>query len=888
MRQIGRHGIGLKLLEWVCPPQLFEGIEGDLLEAFDAEAKLHGERIARWRLFLSAIRFIRPAIIMRNRFRKQLPFTNMLGNYFKITYRNVLRSKGYSFINIFGLALGIASCLLALSYVRFELSYDNYHADVDRTYRVDQTFIWSVEGGTFGSTPLPLALKLAADYPEIEEAIRINVPGAASVRYEKEDGTLLTFNEDNIYGADSGFFHFFDYRLREGDPATALKGLNKIVISSEAAQKFFGDKPALGKFLQVGDDRKLLEITGVTEPIPMNSHFRFDYLQSIYTNPAIKRFEWSWIWTQAVTYVKLRPGASPTGLEEKMTRIADTDIKPSFDMMGIVYDDFMKGKGNWTFYLRPMKDVHLKATDNRIGTVGSITYAYTFGMVGVFVLVIAAINFINLSTARATSRAKEVGVKKTLGVLRSSLISQFQAESIFLTLFSTLLSLLLIEALRLVISKWANIDMPFTLWSDTGLLIALPLVPLIIGFAAGVYPSFYLTAFKPVQVLKGRVASGMARSGLRNGLVVLQFTISIAMLAGTLVVFKQLNFMRAADLGFNRENVLVIRDAERLGEHLESFRNEVANFAGVSQAAVAMNVPTGNTYEDIFEREGTDIKVPISIFKIDQYFFEAMGFEIVAGRQFDINRPSDLEAILPNETTIRMLGWTPEEAIGQKVFFPGGDGTRHEIIGVMKDFHFQSLKQAIGPLMFCPLKSSIWGSMRVLMVRFTTDDIPGLMTNIERKWNEAIDDTPIEMSFMEDELNREYLQEQRLGGLFGIFSGLSIIVAVIGMVGLVAYSAEARRKEIGIRKVFGATTSRILFMMNEQYLKLIGLGLLIAIPGSWWLANQWLGEFKYQTEVGPMIFVVAGLAQVALALISVAYLSLRAASSNPAAVLKEE
>lgn len=888
MASKSRHGLALKLLEWICPPPLFEGIEGDLLEQFDADVKSVGHRLARRRLLFGALRFMRPAIIMRNRFRIQLISAGMIGNYFKITYRNILRSKGYSFINIFGLALGIASCLLALSYVRFEMSYDNYHPNVGRIYRVDQTFIWSVDGGTFGSTPLPLALKLAAEYPEVEEVIRINAPGAATVRCEREDGTLLTFNEDNIYGADSGFFNFFDYKLKEGNRATALNGLNKIVISSDVAQKFFGDKPALGKFLLVGDDRKALEVTGVTEPQPMNSHFRFDYLQSIYTNPNIKRFEWSWVWTQSVTYAKLRPGALPSVLEEKMGRIENEHIRPSFDRMGIVYDEFMKDKGNWRFYLRPMRDVHLYAQDNRIGTVGSITYAYTFALVGVFVLVIAAINFINLSTARATSRAKEVGVKKTLGVMRSSLISQFQAESIILTLFSTALSLLMVEVLRLAISKYVNIDMPFTLWSDTNLLLVLPLIPLLIGFAAGIYPSFYLTAFKPVQVLKGKIASGMARSGLRNGLVVLQFTISIAMLAGTLVVFKQLNFMQSADLGFNRENVLVVRGAEKLGNQLESFRNEVAGFAGVEHAALAMNVPTGAIYADVFEREGTDIKVPISIYKIDQYFFDGMEFEIVAGRMFDLNRPSDADGVIPNETSIRMLGWTPEEALGQKLFYPGGDGSRHEIIGVVKDFHLESLRQAIGPMMFSPLQSSIWGSMRVLMVRFRTDDIPGLMSRIERRWSETVDDTPIEITFMEDDLKRQYLQEQRLGGLFGIFSGLSILIAVIGMVGLVAYSAEARRKEIGIRKVFGATTARILVMMNEQYLKLIGVGLLIAIPGSWWLANRWLSEFKFQTEIGPMIFVMAGLAQVALALMSVAYLSLRAASSNPATVLKEE
>jgi putative ABC transport system permease protein len=881
-------GLGLKLLEWICPVHLYEGIEGDLLEKFDSDVQQHGQRVAKLRLQFGALRFMRPSILLRNKFKRRFMLATMLSNYVKLTYRNISRSRGYSFINISGLALGIAACLLTLSYVRFELSYDNYHPDVERIYRVDQTFIWNVDGGVFGSTPLPLALKMAAEYPEVEEVVRVNAPGGAMVRKENPDGTVTTFNEENIYGADSTFFRVFGYRLREGNARTALNGLNKLVISPDVARKFFGDEPALGKFLQVGDDRKLLEITGVTEPQPANSHFRFDYLQSIYTNPAIKRFEWSWVWTQTVTYTKLRAGASPQALEEKMARIASTTIKPSFVRMGIDYDGFLKGKGDWTFYLRPMRDIHLRSDDNRIGPVGSITYAYTFAVVGIFILIIAGINFINLSTARASKRAKEVGVKKTLGVMRASLMSQFQAESIMLCILSTLLALIIVETLRIIIGRYIGIDMPFTMWQDPLILWSLPVIPLVIGFLAGAYPSFYLTAFSPVQVLKGKLASGSSRSTLRNTLVVTQFTISIALLAVTFVVYTQLNFMRDADLGFNKENVLIVRGVEKLGKQIESFRNEVAGFPGVIHATAAMCAPTGQSLEDVFEREGTDHKVAVAIVKIDHHYFEAMDFEIIAGREFDQSRPSDTEGVILNETTVTLMGWEPEEAVGQKLHFPGGDGSRHEIIGVVKDFHFQSLRQAIAPLLFTPASSSIWGNIRVMMIRFDSQHLRDLMTRMEKRWNEILDDTPIELTFMDDELNRLYLQEQRLGGLFGLLSGLAILIAVIGLVGLVAYSAEVKRREIGIRKVFGASTSSILMMMNGQYVKLIVVGLLIAVPGSWWMAQQWLSEFKYHAQIGPMVFIGAGMAQVAIALISVAYLSARAASTNPATVLKEE
>jgi putative ABC transport system permease protein len=883
-----RRGFGLWLLEKVCPDYLYEGIEGDLLEKFEEDRSRYGQRRASARLQWAAIRFINPSIILRNKFKNRFMMTNMLGNYLKLTFRNIARSRGYSFINIFGLALGIAACLLTVSYVRFELSYDDYHPDVERIYRVDQTFIWNVEGGVFGSTPLPLALKMADEYPEVEDVVRVNAPGGAMVRLENSDGSVTTFNEDNIYGADSNFFNVLGYRLREGNPRTALNGLNKLVISPEVARKFFGDEPALGKFLQVGDGRKLLEITGVTEPQPPNSHFRFDYLQSIYTNPAIKRFEWSWVWTQTVTYAKLRPGASAAALEEKMAQIGPTTIKPALLRMGIDYDSFLKGKGDWTFYLRPIRDIHLRSGNNRIGPVGDIMYAYTFAVVGIFVLIIAGINFINLSTARASKRAKEVGVKKTLGVMKSSLMTQFQAESIILTLLSTLIALILVEGLRIIIGRYIGIDMPFTMWQDPVLLWSLPLIPLVIGFLAGAYPAFYLTAFNPVQVLKGKMASGSPRSTLRNSLVVAQFSISIALLAVTIVVYTQINFMRNADLGFNKENVLIVQGVDRLGNQIESFRNEVAGFPGVTNATAAMCAPTGQSLEDVFEREGTDHKVSIAIVKIDEHYFDAMDFEIIAGRRFDLNRPSDIEGVILNEITVRLMGWTPEEAVGQKIYFPGGDGSRHEIIGVMKDFHFQSLRDAIAPLLFTPSRSSIWGDIRIMMVRYESQHLHDLMTRLEKRWNEILDDTPIDITFMDDDLKRQYLQEQRLGGLFGLFSGLSVLIAVIGLVGLVAYSAEVRRKEIGIRKVFGATTSSILVMMNSQYVKLIIIGVLIAVPGSWWIAQEWLNEFRYRAEIGPMTFIGAGAAQVVIALVSVAYLSARAASTNPASVLKEE
>jgi putative ABC transport system permease protein len=875
-------------LRWFCPDNLLEGIEGDLLEGYDLDRSTKGHRTASTRLIWNTLKFFRPSVIFRNKIKYRNNQFMMLRSYFKLTIRNISRSKGYSFINILGLSLGIACCLLTANYVAFEFSFDKFHPNVDRTYRIDQTMIYNTDGGTFGSTGPALGVLLAAEYPEVEAVMRVNTPGDFVVRYTEENGDVVSFNETNIFAADSNFFDFFKFDLKEGDPQTALKGLNKVVISGEVAQKLFGDEPALGKILQLGNDRKPIEITGVTKKQPENAHFNFNYMLSIYTNPGVKRFEWSWVWTQVVTYVRLKSGSDPVALEKKMKRIGETKIKPSFKAMGINYDDFMQSKGPWEFFLMPVTDIHLISRDNRLGTVGDVRYAYAFGAIGLFVLVIAALNFVNLSTARGTKRAREVGVKKVLGAVRNSLVAQFQSESIFLALFSMVLAMPLMEGLRIVIELIMGDDLPFSLWGNTAFIVALPLIAIAIGFLAGLYPSFYLTSFLPAQVLKGKVATGMGNSVLRNSLVVLQFTISIAMLIGTVVVVLQMEFLRSTDLGYDKENTLVINYAEKLEDHIIPFRDEISNIPGVVSAAIAQDVPRGNTFEDIYTVEGSSIKLPVTAVKIDDHYFEAMGFKLLAGRTHDVaHNAADKEAFIANETVVRLFGWTPEEAVGKVIYYPG-DQISAPIIGVVKDFHFQTLRSSINPLFFNNIGSAMWGDMRVIAVKYQTNDLQELIQKIEQKWNSTVIQTPMSFTFLEDDLANNYKEDQRLGDLFGIFATLSIIIAMIGLVGLVAYSAEVRKKEIGIRKVLGASRSGIVVMMNSSYVKLIAIGLLISTPLAWYSMNYWLSTFQYKMEISPLVFVFCGLAVMITSLLSVAYLSMRAASVNPASVLKEE
>lgn len=816
----------------------------------------------------------------------------MWRNYFKSSLRNILREKYFSLINVMGLALGIAVCLLIWSYVRFEMSYDNFHKDVDRLYRVNQTLIWSPDGGMMGSTGPQLALVLRDEFPEVEEVLRINTPGGYLVRYQQPNGQIKAFNESNVLAADSNFFNFFSIPLKEGNPNAALKGVDKVVISSEVAEKLFGEEQALGKHLQFGDNDKVVEVTGVAAKQPENMHFHFDYLISIYTNPNVKRMEWSWIWTQEATYVKLRPGTSSTDLEAKLQSMVPLHVKPSVAAMGMNYDEFMKGKGDWKFALQPVKDIRLYSDriDNRIGPTGDIKYIQIFALVAAFVLLLAIINFVNLSTARGASRAKEVGVKKVLGAMRQSLILQFQLESIIMAAVATLIGLGLLELFRIIISSALAMDMPFSLWSDHGAIWLLLVLPFAVGVAAGIYPAFYLTGFKPANVLKGKLATGL-RPGLRNSLVTIQFVVSIVFIIATIIVNKQLTFFQSKNLGFDKENILIINNANKLAEQAKSFREEISALPGVRDASLAMTVPGRGSFEDIFSQEGGDIELSIAQTKIDEHYFSTMGLTLVAGRSFDINRPADQVKVIPNETTVRLFGWTPEEAIGKKIIYPElGDPNLGvgEIIGVVKDFHYASLHQEINPSIFYHIDSDIWEIGKLVALKIESDKTQSIIAAAKDKWDARVNDAPFEYSFLDQEWARQYEQEQRLGGLFSIFAALSLLIAMIGLVGLVTYSAEQRKKEIGVRKVMGASVQQVVFLLNRNFTKLVLVSFVIAVPLGWYAMNNWLSQFPYRTPISINSFVLAGAIMLAVTWITVAYQSVKAGFTNPVDVLKDE
>lgn len=833
----------------------------------------------------------------------------MLKKYVTQAFRNIQRDGIFSIIKIGGLALGLATSIVLFLYVYHQFTFDRDHPDADRLYRVNMTHIWRPGGGVFHSTGPAVAFALKEEFPEIQEILRINTPGPQTVRYTAPDGTARSFNEnfDNIFAADSTFFSFFNFPLKEGDPAIALSGKGKVVISEEAALKFFGDEPALGKLLQIGaagslapdggvegpDNAHLVEVTGVTTRQPKNIHFHFDYLLSMPTNPMVKLFEWSWIWTQVVTYVKLQPGADVETLQRKMHHFGDRHAPATFERLGMDYQEFVREKGNWSLYLQPVKDIHLRSgsmTDqlsigNRLGPTGDITFVYMMSGVGCFILLIAIINFVNLSTARAANRAKEVGVKKTLGVGRFTMVMQFQTEHIMIALIAVVAGLGLMELLRLALMP-LNIYIPLTEINPYIFGLAIIFFAIVTGFLAGLYPAFYLTHFRPADILKGRIASGFRSGRLRNALVVFQFSIAIALMAGTLIVFQQLNFFLSADVGFDKENLITIARGSVLREKVGTFRNEIADVPGVTSASVSTDfrLPA----EDIFTKESDDRKVTLSQYKIDDHFIATAGLGVVAGRTFDEAFPADRTKVIINEAAAQTLGWTPVEAVGKRIIYSGDDFGPAEVIGVLKDFHFQTLYQNPAPTIFYHINAPMWGDERIILIRYRTQDPKSLLAGIQERWDKFAPDSPLAYSFYDEDRQKQYEAEERTGNLFLVFTALAMIIAVVGLVGLVSYAAEQRKKEIGIRKVFGASRSGIYLLLNAQYVRLILISLFVATPETWIIMQNWLDGYANRIDIQPWVFLVTGAGALVFSLICVGYIALRAATVNPSQVLKDE
>ena len=811
----------------------------------------------------------------------------MIKNYFKIALRNFIKERFYGLINVLGLSIGIASSLVIMLYVVHELSYDDFHPDSDGLYRVNQTLIWAPQGGVMSSTSLPLARLLDEEFPEVESVLRINTPGGNIVRYE-DDQFKLSYFEDDILAADSNFFEFFNFELKEGDAATALHGLNKVVISDAMAYKYFGDEPALGKTLLFGSGRIPMEITGITAAQPTNAHFDFDFLLSMYSNPNIKRFEWSWIWTQVVTYVKLSPEANPGELDRKLKGIGERNVKPSLaSTLGMDYEELVGDKGGWNFYLQPVTDIHLKSANigNRIGPVSDITYVYIFIAIAILIMVLAIINFVNLSTARATVRTKEIGVRKVMGSLRNQLFGQFLMESIVLCTAATLIGFGLMELLKLVVQDSLSIQIHLSLWDSPLVLMAALFLPLLLGVLSGLYPALHLSSIKPVRVLKGKSRSDRKSFLFRNALVIAQFTISVTLMSCTFIVYQQLSYFNTMDTGYDRKNVLTIDWAHKLGPQLESYAEELRQQTGIESVTISMDALGRGTYEDIFRHKPSGREETIAMMKADEQFLETMNIGLITGRFFEKDHPSDQKSVVINETTMKLLGWSEDNVLGQIISYGNLDA---EVIGVTKDFHFQSLRQPVNPFIFYRLDAELWGDSRVVTVKTSGKHTPELLASAETLWKTLAPGIPFEYGFADQEFAMQYEGEEQLGDLFAVFTSFALLIAAMGLLGLSAYTISVRNKEIGIRKTLGASVQGLTIMLNGSYTKLIFFSLVISVPLAWFVMQEWLSQFENKITIQWQPFVISGTIVIIITWLTVGYQSIKAALMDPVETLRDE
>jgi putative ABC transport system permease protein len=810
----------------------------------------------------------------------------MLKNYLKIALRNLLRHKGYSLINVAGLAVGIACCLLILLYVQDELAYDRHHEKAGQIYRAALDGRLADKDFHFAVSCAPLAVILPQELPEV----------LASTRLRNRSGVLVRsgekrFTEDHIFYADSTVFGVFTFPLVQGDPKTALAHPNAIVLTVAMAAKYFGDENPIGKTLALDDQD--YQITGVMQDAPRQSHFHPDFLAAMATLPDSR--DPSWLNNNFYTYLVLPANTSATEFEAKVATVVKKYVDPQVKAaVGIGFDEFVASGGRYRYYLQRLPDIHLHSKlDVEIEANGDIKYLYIFSAIAVFILLIACINFMNLATARSANRAKEVGIRKVLGSFRSQLVQQFLSESILISVIALLIAIGLAELLLPFFNNLAAKQLQADFLSGNPARFGLIGFALLVGIIAGSYPAFFLASFQPVSVLKGKLSrpGGTGSRWLRSGLVVFQFAISIALIAGTAVVQQQLQYVQRQNLGFDKEHVVVIQKAGKLKQQSPAFKQELLRSPEVLNASAATEVPGRWFSNTTVQPEGA----PPDRFELlwylaaDEDFVKTLGMKIIAGRNFSKAFSTDSSAVILNETAVKRLGLT--EAVGKKIVLMGRtreESLKFTVIGVLKDFHFESLRQEIRPLALFPQRALRERAPGFVAVRLRPKNLPATLAFLENKWREFVPHHPFEYSFLDADFEALYRAEQRTGRIFGAFSALAILIACLGLFGLASFMTEQRTKEIGVRKVLGASVAQVVILLSKDFTRLVLIALMIAAPAAYLAMNRWLQDFAYRIEISWWVFALAGSVALFIALLTVSTQAIKAALANPVEALRYE
>jgi putative ABC transport system permease protein len=794
----------------------------------------------------------------------------MIKNLLLVAMRNFKRDKWYSLLNILGLTIGITFSLFLIFYIKDELSYDRYHKNADRIYRItsfdkepDKDIMkWTV-------TPATLGPALKKDYPEVEEAVRFS--GDGKTLYKNGDLKLIA---DKIFYCDSNVFKVFTYHFIEGDPQTALTDPNSMVLTQSVAEKFFGKKKnVVGKSLQ-NDKGDVYKITGVIDDVPKNSHLIFNVLISISSLP--KDFATNWGNFGTFTYVLLKPNVDVKAFEKKMLPMYDKYLAPIFAQFNIKIH----------FGAQPVTAIHLHSDlQYEPEELGSISYIYIFAAVALFMLIIACINYMNLTTARSARRAKEIGIRKVTGSSKSQLVAQFLVESLLTSIFALVVSMILIALLLPTFNLLSGKFISFQSLLEPGTFLILIAIVLFVGLMGGSYPAFYLSKFNPVDVLKGSLSKSSSNVALRRVLVVMQFSISMIMLICTWVVYGQLSYLRNKDVGFNKEQVLSLAanaNTDIRGRIL-SFRNEALKYPHVLSLSTSQNVPGQITNFNLFSVETKNgyKDQGVNNYGIDENYITTLGMRMKKGRNF--SGPSDtLRSIIVNETLVKYFGW--DNAIGKKIKF-GGDTSKFylEVVGVVKDFNQQSLYNPITPLILFYRPNS-----NNIQLKLAPKDIPATIAGIEKIWKASFPDLPFSYTFLDQDFNSQYAADQKRGKIFTTFSILTIMITCLGLLGLIAFTTEQRQKEISIRKIMGAGVRQIVPLITANFILLVGISCFIAFPVAYFFMDKWLRVFPYNTGLSVTPFLLSALAVLLITMLTVIFHTIRAAIANPVKSLRSE
>ncbi|MFC5410245.1 ABC transporter permease [Larkinella bovis] len=802
----------------------------------------------------------------------------MLRNYVKIAFRNLWRNKVFSGINVFGLAVGLASCLLLFLYISHELSYDAFHRNADRTVRVVMEY--SMEGvvNRVQQTGTKVAPEFGRQFPEVEAGVRLENRQSVVSYADRQ------FNEKRVVYADSALFAVFSFQLKQGNPKTALAGPNLVVLSESSAKKYFGNENPVGKTVRInaGGGNKEYAITGVVQDCPTNSQIKYDLLASFSSLSASKTEQW--FTANYATYLLLRTPESITNLQAKIPGFMRTQFSA----------EEMTGSNYLTYLLEPLRKVHLYSeVEGNFEPNGDLVYLYIFGSVALLILVIACVNYINLATSRAVERAQEVGVRKVMGAQRAQLFGQFIGESLIVTFTALGLGLLLVYLSLPFFNELSDRSFSFDALLTSRNLLLLLGISLVVSFVAGGYPALVLARFEPVRVLKGHLKTAGAGQ-FRRTLIVFQFAITAFLIVCTLLVRNQLAYIQEKKLGYDKEHVLVLPADRQVNEKIRTLKSEFKRNANVRQVARAYESPVfiNGGYSMRRSDQAEEKYKSVTALPVDDDFVKTLGLRIVAGRDLT---PNDLErATVPgrdsllhfhfilNESAVKEMGWlSPQEAIGKKMDM--GEGRSGEVGTVVEDFHFASMKQKISPLVLFPEEGG-----NVLFVKLSGNQLPTTLQFLEEKWKTLVPSRPFEYEFLDEEFTKLYSAETRTGKIFTVFAALSILLACLGLFGLSAYTTAQRTKEIGIRKVLGASVSTIVLLLAKDFLKLVLIAIVLASPLAWWAMNRWLQDFAYRIDVAWWVFVVAGVLALGIAFLTVSFQSIRAAVMNPVKSLRNE